>query len=71
MSLLFLFHNLQKPLRLATPQFTRRSLSQEILGFLVAPVAESVRKRARRTTTLRRDRLARDPDSCHAQLMVI
>ncbi len=71
MSLLFLFHNLQKPLRLASPQFTRRSLSQEILSFLVAPVAESVRKHARRTTTLRRERSPRNPDSCHAQLMAL
>lgn len=68
MSLLFLFHNLQKPTRLATPRFTRRSLSQEILSFLVAPVAESVRKHARQTTTSRRERLSRDPESCHAQL---
>lgn len=72
MSLLFFLHSLSQPSRLASPQFTRRSLGRALLDLILSPVMEPVRQQIRRSAVARgHEGGRRDHESCHFQLRAL
>lgn len=71
MSLLFFFHSLSQPSRLASPQFTRRSLGRKLLGLILSPVMEPVRQQIRQAAVVRGRESGRSRESCHFQLRAL
>lgn len=64
MSLLFFLHSLNKPQRLASPRFTRRSRMQQVASFILGSALEPVKQKILRDMSARR----RHVESCHFQL---
>jgi|GEM_PF-2365752 hypothetical protein len=80
MTLFFLLHSLYRPVRLASPQFTRRTLLQSLMRSLIhrlfGPLLQPARQKIRRTALARHhaftaSRTARHQDSCHFQLRAL